>query len=159
MIEDVIDMLLRGPIARDGVLDEIKAVRILDQTLLWKRKPSCLCDRLLAPAPPFQLPQVCQYDAGRLDIARSGNLRLDILDEVDRRTLVNSSLASDDTMSEDAKILGMFVEEDNDSFLVLEVGGDEDGDMRFGLPCAEGQPNLFKADILETLSYDFADCT
>jgi len=159
MAEDVIDVFLRGPVARDCVFDGVNAIRSLDRTLLRKSKPGCLCHRLLALTPPSQLPQIRQYDTGRLDIARRGDLGLDVFDEVDGRTLINASLTSNDTMCEDPKVLCMFVEENDHSLLVIEVGGDEDGNVGLAFLCAKGESDLFEAKVLETLSYEFPDST
>jgi hypothetical protein len=86
-------------------------------------------------------------------------LGLDVFDEVDGRTLIDASLASNDTMCEDAKVLSMFVEEDDHSLFVIEVGGDEDGNVGLAFLCAEGEWDLFEAKVLETLSYEFTDST
>lgn len=157
VVEDVIDMLLGVPVARDCVLDGIEAIRVLNSTLVRKRKPGCLCNRLLAPTPPSQLSQIREDDTWRLDIAWAGHLSLDVLDEIDGRTLINPSLASNDTMCEDTEVLCMFVEEDDHSLLVLDVLGDEDGDIGFGFLCAKGKSNLLEAKVLKTLSNEFAD--
>jgi hypothetical protein len=159
MTEDVVDVFLRGPVARDCVFDGINAIRGLDRTLLRKSKPGCLCHRPFALTPPSQLAQIRQYNTGRLDIARGGDLGLDVFDEVDGRTLIDASLVSNDTMCEDAKVLSMFVEEDDHSLFVIEVGGDEDGNVGLAFLCAEGEWDLFEAKVLETLSYEFTDST
>jgi hypothetical protein len=86
-------------------------------------------------------------------------LGLDVFDEVDGRTLINASLASNNTMCEDAEVLRMFVEEDDHSLLVIEVGGDEDGNVGLAFLRAKGESDLFEAKVLETLSYEFTDST
>lgn len=60
-------------------------------------------------------------------------------------------------MSENAKVLSVFVEEYDNSLLVFEVGGDEDGDVGLAFLGTEGKSNLFEAKFLETFSYEIAD--
>jgi hypothetical protein len=86
-------------------------------------------------------------------------LSLDVLDKVDGRTLLDSFLTSNDSVSEDTKVLSVFVEEDDNSLLIFEVGGDEDGDIGFAFLGTEGKSNLFKTELFETFSYDIADNT
>jgi len=138
VVEDIIDVLFRGPVAGDRVLVRVEADWVLNRALLRERIPGGLRDCLLAPTPPLQLSQVRQYDSRSLDISRGGDLRLDVLDEADGRALFDSTLASDDAVCEDAEILRVLVEENDHSFLVFDVGRDEDGDVGLGFLCTKG---------------------
>jgi hypothetical protein len=158
MIEDVVDMLSRGTIARNGVLLTIKAEWELNRTLLGQRKPACLCDSLLSSSPPTQLSQVRQDDAGALGVRRGSGEGLDVFDEVDRRALVDSAFAADDAVREDAEVLIVFVEEDDDSLFGLDVGGDEDWEVGLGFFGVEGQTNLVETERGEAIGDDGADC-
>ena len=50
-----------------------------------------------------------------------------MLDEVDCRALIDTTWSAKDAMSKYAKVLNVFVEEDDDAFFLCDVGGDEDG--------------------------------
>lgn len=62
-------------------------------------------------------------------------------------------------MCEDTKVLGVFVEENHDPFLVFDVGRDEDGDIGLGFLCTKGQTEFLEAEPLESPTYEFADST
>jgi hypothetical protein len=62
-------------------------------------------------------------------------------------------------MGEDAKILCVFIEEDNHSLLVFQIGGDEDRDVRVSFLRAKGKSSLSETKLLETFSYELADST
>jgi hypothetical protein len=138
MIEDIIDVLLGISVARDGVFDRVKAEWVLDRTLLRESIPSCLCDCLLASTPPSQLPWIGKYNTWSFRIAWAGGLGLNVLDKINGGARVYSSLAPNYTMCEDTKVLCVFIEENNDPFLVFDVGRDEDGDVGLGFLCTKG---------------------
>ena len=62
-------------------------------------------------------------------------------------------------MCEDTKVLCVFVEENDDAFLVFDIGRDEDGDIGLGFLCTKGQTDLLEAKLFETPTYEFADST
>lgn len=59
-------------------------------------------------------------------------------------------------MGENAEILIIFVEEDNDALFSLETGRDEDGHVWLCLRCTERQSDLLKTKIGEALRDDTA---
>jgi hypothetical protein len=54
---------------------------------------------------------------------------LDEFDHVDHGARINPSLTANDAMSQNSKVLIVFVEEDDDPFFGLEIVGDEYGNM------------------------------
>lgn len=83
---------------------------------------------------------------------------MDILDEIDGRTLVDSSLTTDDSVSGDSEVLSVLVEEDDDVLLGREVGGDEYGEVRFISCCTKGKTDILKAETGEAFVDFSADC-
>lgn len=86
---------------------------------------------------------------------------MDVLDEIDSRAFIDSILAADDSVREYSEILVTLVEEDDDSFLGVDVGGDEDWDMGFGLRGIEGKADFVEAEGSEAVGDEGADyfCT
>lgn len=60
-------------------------------------------------------------------------------------------------MGKDTEILVVFVEEDDDPLLGLEVGGDKDGQVWFSFASAEGKSDDLKAKVDEAIGDDTAD--
>ena len=86
---------------------------------------------------------------------------MDVLDEIDSRACIDPVLAADDSVRKYSEILVMLVEEDHDSFLGVDVGGDEDWDMAFGLSSIEGKADFVEAEKDEAVGDEGADyfCT
>ena len=152
MIEDVVNMLLRIPIAWNGVLLLIKSVGELNRALLRKSEPTGLCHSLSSSSPPAQLSHVRQYDT------RGVGEGLDVFGHVDVRTSIDSALAADDAVREDAEILVVLVEEDDDAFLGLNICRNEDWDIGIGFFGIEGESDLGEAEGGEAVRDDSADC-
>lgn len=69
---------------------------------------------------------------------------MDILDEVDSRAFIDSSLTADDAVGKDAEILVVLVEEDYDPGVIVDLLRDEDWDVRFGGGGAKRKPESFQ---------------
>lgn len=143
MVEDVLNVLGGAAIPRDGVILVIKAVGSTDGALLREKVPGRLSESLLSPAPPSQLAHIGENDTWGVGIG------LDCLDEVDDRALVYSTWATDDAVREDTEVLRVLIEEYNDAFLFLEVGGDEYGDIGLGFLGSKGKANLLQTKVFE----------
>jgi hypothetical protein len=83
---------------------------------------------------------------------------LDVFDKVDGRAFIDPTSAADDAMSEYAEVLIVLVEEDDDSLLSLDVGGDEDGEVGLGFFGTEGETDLVEVEGSEAVGNDVADC-
>jgi hypothetical protein len=82
---------------------------------------------------------------------------LDVLDEVDGRTLVNPTLSTNNAMRKDSKILSMLIKEDDDTLFDGDVAGDVDLDGRVVDLCAEGKEEPLEVQLLETFNDNLAD--
>lgn len=61
-------------------------------------------------------------------------------------------------MGEDTKVILVLVEENDDSFLGLEIGGNEDGDIGGGFWGVEGEAYFGEVVGGEAIGDNFADC-
>lgn len=61
-------------------------------------------------------------------------------------------------MGEDAEVLGVFIEEDYNTFLALQIGGYEDGEAGGSWWGVEGEEDLFKTMVDETVTDYGTDC-
>jgi hypothetical protein len=151
MVEDVIDMLGRALVTRDSVLLLIKAVRKLNSAVVRQRVPTRLSNGLLSASPPTELSHVGQ------DNARGIRERLDVFDHVDSRANVDTAFTADNAVGEDAEVLVVFVEEDDNSLRRLDVGRDEDRDMGIGFLGIEGKTDLGEVEGSEAVGDDSAN--
>lgn len=118
-----------------------------------------------ALGPPPQLARVGEDDSGDGIFGASGAtcmvailslvvvLNLFVLEErpgnVHHAALVDSAGAADDPVRDHAELLLALSDDEDDAFLALEVGRDEDGDVGLGGRGAQGQGKLGQAQGLE----------
>jgi hypothetical protein len=128
MIEDILHMLPRIPISRDGILFAIKAVGTFDGAGSRQGKPRGLRYGFLSPTPPAELSHVGQNNSRRaiISIISILSLALNILHHVHRTPFIDPALSANDPMCEDSKVLCMLVEEDHNSLLLCQIGRNED---------------------------------
>lgn len=82
---------------------------------------------------------------------------LDIFHEVDGGARIDTSMAATDALGKDGQVLAGLAEEDEDTGSLVEVLGDEDGDVWFVCFRAEGKADGFHAMELEPVDDDPAD--
>jgi hypothetical protein len=116
-------VLASAAISGDGIHMLVEAVRRIDAAALREGVPRCLRYGFAALAPPSQLAHVCEDDA------RGRGPRLDMLNQGDCRAFADAARAADDAMGQDAEILGVLIEENDDARLMAEVARDEDGKL------------------------------
>lgn len=155
VIEDVIDMLVRGFVARDDVLLLIKPIWWVDCTFLRQGVPGHLGNSLLPSSPPSQLSHVSENNAWRIFIPSFE--RLNVFNEVNNRSLIDTPLAADYTMRKDSQILVGLVEEDNNTLLSGKAGGNEDREIRLAFLRVQGNAYLREAKGDEAIRDDFSD--
>ena len=73
--------------------------------------------------------------------------------------MVDSTFAPDDAMSEDAEVLVVFVEENNNSLLGLDVSGNEDWEAGLSFFGVEGKTKIVEPEGYEAIRDDGTDCS
>ena len=117
MLKDVLDMFSIVAVARDAALVGIQFQGIMDSSLSWQAHPFAVCNCSPFPSIPQQLPGIGDNDAARIIGCRG---LVDSCDEVDGGALVDRFTANH-AVSEDAKIVVAFPEEDGDAPFLREI--------------------------------------
>ena len=84
-------------------------------------------------------------------------MRLDVFDHVDHGARIDSTPATNESMGTNAKILIIFIEEDDDFFFGLKIRGDEDGNVGLCLRGAKWKSDLLKTKANQAFRDDIAN--
>lgn len=83
---------------------------------------------------------------------------MDVSDHVDGGANIDSTLAADNAVGEDAEVLVVFIEENDNSLLHADVGRDEDRDMGIVFLGIERETELGEVEGSEAVGNDSANC-
>jgi hypothetical protein len=111
--------------------------------------PGSQRDSSLSGAVPDELPRVGQDKArSTLAVGHVISLFSDCRRKVHRRTEIDAFVANK-SVSPDTEVLAGLAKDDNDAGAVLQIGRDENWNMRAAGTCADGQTDGLQPDFMK----------